>query len=106
MVYSSFKWSHNWWNGPSFELLKFVQLIGKPLLWLERADSNLERLLRRERVALGSPQLDEELRVVEPPDERAPSLRGWHFAFVIGLLLALAAVVLALLAVTGAVHVP
>ena len=47
-----------------------------------------------------------ELRVVEPPDERAPSLRGWHFAFVIGLLLALAAVVLALLAVTGAVHVP
>lgn len=47
-----------------------------------------------------------ELRVVESPDERAPSLRGWHIAFVVGVLLALAAVVLAILGATGAVHVP
>ena len=47
-----------------------------------------------------------ELRVVEPSTESMASPRVWHLAFVIGLLLALAAVVLALLAVTGAVHVP
>jgi Putative zinc-finger len=45
-----------------------------------------------------------ELRVVEPiAGQRA---RIWHVAFVVGILLAVAAVVLALLAVTGAVHVP
>jgi len=47
-----------------------------------------------------------ELRVVESLDERAPSLRGWHIAFVVGVLLVLAAVVLAILGATGAVHVP
>jgi Putative zinc-finger len=45
-----------------------------------------------------------ELRVVEPiTGDRA---RAWHAAFVVGILLAVAVVVLALLAVTGAVHAP
>jgi hypothetical protein len=47
-----------------------------------------------------------ELRVVEEPGTPAAGLRGWHLAFVVGVLLAVAAVVLALLAVTGAVNVP
>ena len=45
-----------------------------------------------------------ELRVVEPIAGRRA--RVWHVAFVVGVLLAVAAVVLALLAVTGAVDVP
>jgi hypothetical protein len=47
-----------------------------------------------------------ELRVVEETPAPAPQLRAWHAAFVVGLLLVVAAVVLALLAVTDAVNVP
>jgi len=56
--------------------------------------------------ASAKPPAAAELRVVESPDGRAPTLRGWHIAFVVGVLLALAAVVLAILGATGAVHVP
>jgi putative zinc finger protein len=40
------------------------------------------------------------------PAERRLDLRGWHLAFVVGVLLVVAAVALGILAITGAVHVP
>jgi len=52
--------------------------------------------------------LDASVEVADEPEtaRQATDLRGWHLAFVVSLLLAVAAVTLGILAITGAVHVP